>query len=262
MSQPGWIEIDGVANMRDVGGLPASDGRRVRPRRLIRSDNLQDLSRDAVRWLLEEAELSDVVDLRTGVEVRGEGPGPLTRTHVRIHHLSLYPEGADETGIPNDAEELPWLAERGEIPGYTHEEVLVEHYLRYLRRRPDNVVEALRVISRARGAVIVHCAAGKDRTGTITALALRLVGVGIGDIAADYDATNERLSAVLARLRAKATYEADLAGQDEASQRTPAEAMQRLLTHVETRWGSVENYLGRHGWTGDDTGALRARLLE
>ena len=261
MRQPRWIELDGVANMRDVGGLQASGGREVQPRRLIRSDNLQDLSDRAVRWLLDEADLSDVVDLRTGLEVRSEGPGPLTRTEVRIHHLSLYPEGAVETGIPDD-DELPWLAERKELAGTSHEEKLVEHYLRYLSRRPDNVVEALRVIARAPGAVIVHCAAGKDRTGTVTAMALRLVGVSIADIAADYDATNQRLGAILDRLRGKTTYEADLAGQDESSQRTPAEAMQQLLTLVETRWGGVETYLGRHGWTGRDTGALRARLLD
>ena len=260
MSQPRWIELEGVANMRDVGGLPASGGRQVQPGRLIRSDNLQDLSDQAVRWLLEVARLSDVVDLRTGLEVRSEGPGPLTRTGVRIHHLSLYPEGAVETGIPDD-DELPWLAERDQFDGDSHEAMLVDHYLRYLSRRPDNVVRALRVIAGAPGAVVVHCAAGKDRTGTITALALRLVGVGIADIAADYDATNERLGPILARLRAKTTYEADLAGQDEASQRTPAVAMQRLLAHIEGRWGGVEHYLARHGWTGEDTLTLQTRLL-
>ena len=260
MRQPRWIDLDGVVNMRDVGGMPTVGGRPVRSGRLIRSDNLQDLSADAVRWLVDEARLSDVVDLRTGVEVRGEGPGPLAGTSVRIHHLSLYPEGASTTGIPGDAE-LPWLADREEVTGGSHESMLVQHYSRYLVRRPDNVVAALRVIARARGAVVVHCAAGKDRTGTITALALRLVGVGIDDIAADYDATNERLAAILHRLRDRATYAADLAGQDEASQRTPADAMRGLLEHVDDAWGGVESYLGRHGWLADDTAALRRRLL-
>lgn len=260
MRQPRWIDLDGVVNMRDVGGMPTLGGGALRSGRLIRSDNLQDLSDGAVRWLVDVARLSDVVDLRTGVEVRGEGPGPLAGTPVHIHHLSLYPEGSSATGIPDDAE-LPWLADRGEIAGASHEAMLVQHYSRYLVRRPDNVVAALRVIARARGAVVVHCAAGKDRTGTITALALRLAGVGIGDIAADYDATNERLPAILARLRVRATYRADLADQDEASQRTPAGAMRLLLEHVDEAWGGVEGYLGRHGWRADDTTALRDRLL-
>ncbi len=260
MNRPQWIELDGVVNMRDVGGIATVDGRALRSGRLIRSDNLQDLSAGAVRWLLDEMRLTDVVDLRTGVEVQSEGPGPLARTPVRVHQLSLYPEGSAASGIPDPAQ-LPWLVDRGEIAAESQEGMLVQHYARYLVRRPDNVVAALRVVARAPGAVIVHCAAGKDRTGTITALALRLVGVGVAEIAADYDATNERLGAILARLRARATYEADLAGQDEASQRTPAAAMRRLLEHIDRDWGGVEGYLARHGWLPDDTAALRDRLL-
>lgn len=273
-AQPQWIDLDGVVNMRDLGGITTASGQAVRPRRLIRSDNLQDLSDADVRWLLDDAGVSDVVDLRTGLEVRSEGPGPLTYTGVAIHHLSLYPEGAQETGIPDDddegtetenldLEELPWLADRPdpELASDHHEEFLTTHYLQYLNRRPDNVVAALRVIGQAKGAVIVHCAAGKDRTGTITALALRLVGVPIASAAADYQATNERLSQILDRLRATATYAADLDGQDESTQRTDATIMTDVLTYIDQRWGGVEPYLRRHGWTDADTTALRTRLL-
>lgn len=259
-----WIDLEGVVNMRDLGGLPTDAGGAVEPRRLIRSDNLQELTPESVRWLIEDAGVTDVVDLRTGLEVRSEGPGPLTRTGVHIHHLSLYPEGSAESGIPDEDEELPWLADRPdpESQQQRHEWFLTQHYLQYLTRRPDHVVAALRVIARAQGATIVHCAAGKDRTGTITALALRVVGVPISEAAADYDATNARLPLILKRLRARPTYAADLADQDESTQTTPAGVMHDLLTHVDQRWGSVEGYLALHGWTPADSAALRAKLLD
>ena len=75
--QPSWIDLSGVVNMRDLGGLPTEGGDVVRHRRLLRSDNLQDLSAGSVRALLEEYRLTDVVDLRTHVEVAKEGDGPL-----------------------------------------------------------------------------------------------------------------------------------------------------------------------------------------
>ena len=63
-----WIELDGVVNMRDLGGLPTRDGRTTREGRLIRSDNLQDLSEGDVRHLVEVLGVTDVVDLRSHVE--------------------------------------------------------------------------------------------------------------------------------------------------------------------------------------------------
>ena len=62
------------------------------------------------------------------------------------------------------------------------------------------------------GAVVVHCAAGKDRTGVVVALALSAAGVSREAIVADYVATGDRLEAVLARLLASPTYAADLDG--------------------------------------------------
>ena len=85
-------------------------------------------------------------------------------------------------------------------------------YLAYLRHRPDSVVEAVRTMAEPGGAVLVHCAAGKDRTGVVVALALSAAGVSRDAVVADYVATGDRLEAVLARLLASPTYAADLDG--------------------------------------------------
>src|SRR3546814_6667139 len=81
-----WLDLDGVVNMRDLGGLPTTDGSTLRPGRLLRSDNLQDLSSSAVQHLVEELRLTDVVDLRSHHEVESEGPGPLHAWSRGAHH--------------------------------------------------------------------------------------------------------------------------------------------------------------------------------
>ena len=88
-----WIELDGAVNVRDVGGLPTEDGRRVLTRRLLRSDNLQDLSAADVRRLVADLGVTTVVDLRSPHEIAAEGPGPLTRVgSVRHARHSVLPE--------------------------------------------------------------------------------------------------------------------------------------------------------------------------
>ena len=65
MSEPNWVALDGVVNMRDLGGRTTADGRRVRDGVVLRSDNLADLTTTSVDRLLAEYRLSDVIDLRT-----------------------------------------------------------------------------------------------------------------------------------------------------------------------------------------------------
>ena len=73
MYVPNWIDLDGVVNMRDLGGMVTAGGEIVQPHRMLRSDNLQDLTPASVRTLVQDFGLRDVVDLRTHVEVAKEG---------------------------------------------------------------------------------------------------------------------------------------------------------------------------------------------
>lgn len=202
-----WIRLDGAVNARDLGGLPTTDGRTTRRARILRSDNLQDLSIADLRLLLDDYALKNIIDLRSNAEVHLEGPGPLSRIpSIRIHQLSLFPEGGQRTDVaadtpgPIDVDKiLPWQdrAARGLDPDGP-----AGHYLGYLNNRGDSIVAALRVMARTDGAAIVHCAAGKDRTGVVCALALDVAGVTREAIVADYAQTGERPQAVLDRLSA------------------------------------------------------------
>ena len=283
---PGWIELDGVDNMRDVGGLPTTDGGAVAAARLIRSDNLQELPPASVRHLVDDLGVTDVVDLRTYVEVAKEGDGPLVaEPGVRFHHHTLYTEDTKETGIPAGERRLPWETDRnmgtaakvrrpakwshgetGRSPGSakeerTHDAYWSKHYLGYLDRRPDSVVAALRAIGAADGAVVVHCAAGTDRTGTIVGLALLVAGVTPEAVIADYAASAERVHRILERLARHPAYAANLEGKSVAQQEPRAETM-RLLVEALDREGGAETWLHQHGWTDEDTERLRAKLLD
>src|SRR5918994_139990 len=123
-----WLDLEGAANARDLGGLPLQDGGFTASGVLLRSDNLQGLTPADVRRLVEELGVAVVVDLRTGTEVELEGPGPLLSDgRVDIRHRSLYPEVGGRTDV--EAEELPWIAARGT----TGEETAAVHaYLGYL----------------------------------------------------------------------------------------------------------------------------------
>lgn len=266
-----WIELDGAVNVRDLGGLATTDGPATRFGRVLRSDNLQDLTPSDVRRLVGDLDLRHVVDLRSGPEVRLEGPGPLTReAAVTIHHLSLFAEGGQHTDVAADAAEeepgtavdtdkvLPWQTRRGDGPEHDRS---VLHYLGYLHERPDSIVTALRVMARGDGAALVHCAAGKDRTGVVCAFALETVGVVREEIVADYARTGERIEALLGRLRASRTYGPDLDSRPADTHIPHAFIMEKFLSVVDERFGGVRGWLGLHGWTDADSAALRSRLV-
>jgi protein tyrosine/serine phosphatase len=261
-----WIELAGADNVRDLGGLPTADGATVRPGRLIRSDSLQDLTPADVRHLVDDLGVRSVADLRTGVEVAGEGPGPMTREPlVRVEHLSLFPE-PDEVRV-SDSDDgpvvLPWQQRDAERSEDERRRGASGVYLRYLDDRADSVLAALRLIAEPDGATIVHCAAGKDRTGVVVALALAEVGVERAAIVEDYALSAERVEAILARLVARRTYATDLVKDEPVDKHKPkAVTMERLLTAMAEQHGGVGAWLRANGWTEQDAAALRRQLLD
>jgi rhodanese-related sulfurtransferase len=257
-----WIELDGADNVRDLGGLRTADGRTVQPHRLIRADSLQALTPTDVRRLVDEMQVRAVADLRTGVELESEGPGPMSEEPaVEIKHFSLFPE-AD---APENAEGpvvLPWQTrDRGADPARRRGTPGI--YLQYLEGRADSVLAALRLIAHTDGATVVHCAAGKDRTGVVIALALAEVGVRPADIVADYVLSADRIEAIMTRLAGRPTYAADIAAHPDFDKHKPRPAtMEQLLGAIDELHGGVPAWLRAHGWTEQDAAALRARLLD
>jgi protein-tyrosine phosphatase len=244
---PAWIVLDGAVNARVVV-----------PGVLLRADNLQSLSARDVRVLVDEEGLEVVVDLRSDVEVELEGPGPLTtEVAVRIEHRSLYPDSGGNTDLEADTIR-PWgTHDEHEAPD---EPPVVQAYMSYLRRRPDSVVGTVRTIARADGAVLVHCAAGKDRTGVLVALALDAAGIDRETIVGDYLATEQRIDAIVARLVSSSTYRAELEGHDPQQHAPVVGTMERVLGLVDERFGGSAAWLAAHGLGDLDLERLRRRL--
>ncbi|MFC5822238.1 tyrosine-protein phosphatase [Nonomuraea insulae] len=255
-----WIDLEGAVNARDLGGLPTGDGGETRRGRIFRADNLQGLTPDDVALLVGELNLRHVVDLRSNAEVTLEGPGPLTRVpEVRHHHLSLFAEGGRHTDVEADTIDgervLPWaervLDEELRVTGF---------YFGYLRDRPDSAVAALRAMALDDGASLVHCAAGKDRTGVLSALALEIAGATREAIVEDYAATGERLELILKRLRGSDTYRGDLDARPADDHMPRHRYIEQFFAVLDDRFGGPMGWLSQNGWTDEDTAAMRARL--
>jgi protein tyrosine/serine phosphatase len=135
-------------------------------------------------------------------------------------------------------------------------------YLSYLDDRADSIIAALRLIAYSPGATVVHCAAGKDRTGVVVAMALAEVGVEPEAIVDDYAQSAERTAATIRRLAARRTYAADLLADVDIDKHKPrASTMQRLLAAIDEVHGGVPAWLRAHGWSEADAAALRTKLL-
>jgi len=252
-----WIDLDGAVNVRDLGGLPADDGGETVGGRLLRADNLQELSPSDVRRLVRDIGLTIVVDLRSSAELASEGPAPLDSVPgVRHVQHPVVPELGSATDAVAEALLLKKDQDRSRFPS----DPTCGHYLGYLDDRPDQVVGAVRSIARDQGAALVHCAAGKDRTGVVVALALTAVGVRPQAVVADYAATGERTEAILSRLRRSPTYARDLDGSPAEAHQARPETMAAFLEQMQSRYGGVARWLTDHGLSAEELDLLRAKL--
>jgi hypothetical protein len=203
--------------------------------------------------LVGEIGVTTVVDLRSPSELASEGPAPLDGVAgVRHAHHPVLPEAGAATDAASDV--LPTRAERdrSRYPA----DPICGHYLGYLEERPDQVVGALRSVARSEGAALVHCAAGKDRTGVVVAVALSAVGVRPEAVIADYAATGERIGPLLARLRRSPTYAADMGSEPTKSHRPRPQTMVAFLEQVSSRYGGAAP-----GWPGTASAPMTCSLL-
>lgn len=230
-------EIEGVANFRDVGGIAAASGV-VRSGQLYRSGQLSGLTAQGTADL--GARVRRVIDLRTDAEVASALTPPAVGGVVR---MPLY-SGSVERFFTED---------------FTIEDIYC-HLLEYSAPR---LVSAVRLIADGEP-TLVHCAAGKDRTGVTIALALAAVEADREAIVADYALTAalmpaEEHQATAERLRRKypsSTHAAALATH------SPAEVMREMLASIDEAWGSATGYLAAYGFSDDDLRALRTALVD
>jgi protein tyrosine/serine phosphatase len=239
---------DGCVNVRDLGGHPTEDGHITRFGAVVRADTVRALS-DAGWAALLDYGVSRIVDLRLHSELALDPPREL---QVEVVHVPLMHELDDEEWVEIDAigDAQPDAA------GSTR-----AVYLEFLERRRPQFGEAIAAVAHAsEGTVVVHCHGGKDRTGLVVALLLRLVGVDRETIAADYALSGHNLPEQTAAWVAAADDDVDRERRRRIGT-APAEAMVAVLEELERRYGSVRGYLAAVGLPPETIDAAAARLL-
>lgn len=246
---PRTLVWDGCVNVRELGGIPTEDGGVTRTGRVIRSDNVGVLT--PAGWqALEDHGIDRIIDLRWPEEQADDPPRTVDIEVVRVSVLG-----------PTLAEGHDYL--RTLDAHVDQVEDVADHYawsyVDFLERNRPRFGEALAAIADAEGPVVIHCMGGKDRTGLVAALLLRLAGVSLEQIGLDYSLSEANLAA---------RTESWLAGvQDEQRRRrieklsrTPASAMARVVADIEGRYGSVAGYLEAAGVTPEQVDRLTQRL--
>lgn len=225
----------GPANLRDVRGLRTDDGRIVRRGVLYRSEmphSSRDAGTDVAIW-----PPATVVDLRSPLE--HSEPHPLAEV-AAVHSIplgaSLAPALAAEQTVDPD---LRWA------------------YHHLMRDAAGEIARIVALVASAPAPVLVHCAAGKDRTGIVVAVLLRAVGVQRAEVVADYLRTEPNLPRLWAGLRRAGVP----SPRNRALLGVQGDAIEAVLDEVEGAPGGVAGWLGAHGAGSDDVRLLAERLL-
>ena len=238
--------FEGCFNFRDIGGYLNQDGRRVKKGLYFRAGR-QDRMTDKDLSQLSDLNISTQIDLRKQEEVLDQGKGPLEAMGANYMNIAVIPEGGSDR--------LNKLVGDTGISG--------KRYLGYLEFGPTSWLRLFGILAEEENLpVLLHCTAGKDRTGVSTAFLLSVLGVSRNIIEADYLLTNldtER----------QADFIESTIGYPEGYDRekmisiagVPQNAMKDFLDGVESKWGSAVEYLEKIGITQEQMEKIRNNFL-
>lgn len=228
-----------LANVRDLGGLATRHGTVLRSGQLLRSDAPQpgDDPPAGLAWPPRT-----VLDLRSFGE--WPGPHPLTASGTDVVHVPLLEDVA------------PQRLARQRI-------TLAELYLQMLHQSRAELARIAGIVADAPGPTLIHCAAGKDRTGVALAFLLCLLGIDRRQIVTDYQATRANLAPLLVRLgRAAGTVRVIYPEQlPRHLLDTPTDAIDAVLDHWAAHPGGVAGWARDGGLSDRQRADLRRRLV-
>lgn len=234
--------IEGAYNFRDLGGLPTRDGQQIRPGRLFRSDTLQALTTPDVEHLHGRLGLRGIVDLRLAREVADEGRGPLENL-ADIRYVNSPLEVAATEGIPPD-------------------QVMRHLYLSSLAPGSALVGAVQHICDLSDQPVLFHCAAGKDRTGMLAALVLRLLDVDDEIIVADYMRSSAAMPRMVKRFATWPTYRLHMAHAPPDAYRVEEIPLRTFLHHLDHELGGAHAWVEANGVSSLSLRRLMENLLQ
>ena len=239
--------FEGCFNFRDIGGYLNQEGKRIKKGIYFRAGR-QDRMSDKDLSQLSDLKITTQIDLRRPDEVLEQGKGPLEAMGANYINIAVIPEGGSD--------KLSRLVGDTRISG--------KRYLGYLEFGPTTWLRLFGILANEENLpVVLHCTAGKDRTGVSTAFLLSILGVSREVIEADNLLTNldtER----------QADFIESTLGYPEGYDRetmisvagVPKDAMKVFLDGLESKWGSAIEYLEKIGVTQEQMETIRTNFLE
>lgn len=257
----------GTWNFRDLGGTTTEHGRSVRHGLLYRSATLSELDPPGVAALTDLG-ITDVFDLRGRREVGADGADRVPDA-VTVHAAAFNPE-EDETpaheAAPDAGQDAGRDAGLEPRPDSAQDRTPAGYMRRYMASLPSSAPaqRSMRALLEAAagpstGAVLVHCAAGKDRTGWAVATLLRAIGVGRDAVVDDYLLSNAGIGQLRTYIRRR--YE-DAVNLPDSALGVDASYLEAGWDAVDARFGSFDGYLAAIGADDALLARLRDRLLE
>jgi len=237
------LNLEGASNFRDLGGYPTSDGRIVRWRQIFRSNHLGRLTETDI-VIVRQLGVRSAFDFR-GREERAAAHCALAE--IAVHSLPIEP-----TVVATLRERLA----AGCLTAEDALEIMRESYRNYVRLSTDSFRGLFAHLLEDRAPLVIHCTAGKDRTGFACALILHALGVPDDVIADDYLLTNRFY-------RRDPTASTDLPDDvRDAIGSVDASFLAAGLEAVQAGYGGLEGYLRDGLGIGEqERAALQARYL-
>jgi len=237
LSHPRALNWEGLSNARDLGGVRSRNGKVTTSKRIVRADSPSRLSDEGIRQLIDYG-----VSLISAQELEWE-PSPFAMGELGVKYLHI-------PFISDDPAYLPTVEAVDDIRGA---------YRVMLDYCPTAIANVLRAIAAHGGTSLYHCASGKDRTGLISLFLLKLADAPDDAIAADFAVSKENLWPVWLKMVA------DAGGLDNIhpwfEPVTDAADMLATIEYINSKYGSVEQYLAGGGLTDEEMNRLRQILL-
>ena len=232
------LPLAGAHNVRDLGGYPANGGT-TKFKAFLRGDSLHGLTK-------EDEDYLDSYGVRLVIDVRGNNeaflhPDHLDKKQMKKLHVPLLDHIQSEAML-------------GKVP-----DDMGDMYIGLVENSKDGLKEIFACLAETEGAALYHCTAGKDRTGVITMLLLKLAGVPDGIVLADYAVSEQYM---------KETFEKQRGMLEKAGVKVPdhvfcskPEYMRKLMEHIAAEYGTAEGYLKAAGLSAGAIGRLRGTLV-
>lgn len=225
-----------VKNARDLGGYCTKDNKITKFKTFVRSSRLTDLTKEDNEFLKKYG-ITDIIDLRgvTKIQATFVSDDNIDGDYFKFYYLPLSNKESEDYSKAHELE-----------PNFDFGEAY-----KFMLNNKEKVKQIFTVFAEAKGGVLFHCTAGKDRTGTVAALLLGLCGVDDLDIIANYQVTETYISG-----------SAFLDTYAENVQKSDAKYIRTLIMRLKETYGTYENYLLSCGLSQETLNKIKDKFLE